>query len=555
MKSFLSKASVQSAAVAVGVVLSSAPVSASVAPALTGASDAGQSELAQALGLESEQFETFNRETGHFESIEADKARSMVFDRPGNTLIITDPGAANGQQNGQPDGLVGGSELEASSSTDTQAPAEVEVETEKPVCFVRFPGQDTCLVSSETALNLAKKVTSIALLKNPTGLMAYSAYRLLATDDPKTDVLLDAVAGQSVGAATAVSLGRSAGKAFEPDDSPSAREAIDALPFPLSDKEKNIGVAVIQGATGVLGVADAVSSPAGPVAGLVDLGVSAGASAAGKVLGIQPEIIKDPAVSINMSPTTVEDAMVGDVQVNDIFMRNTPTFVESGSVSLPGANKIFARDWGADHILMNAPTLRASLHNQGLELEPGLQYRDFIYESEMDGKMTYVGLGVLSSSEGGVYFEVESGPFLSREEARVGMNQVASEVLHSDPFNLLAKGFSPMDPGSFAGFGAINGRPVLDRETKLARERTLSNGDAEISFTSYTPAKGVEVVSSVYDKEVMQFMPPELSTQERHDALLNVPPKLQHTDLTPEWVNPIQPSVAQKGPAQSGLSM
>lgn len=555
MKSFLSKASVQSAAVAVSVALSTAPVEASVAPTLSGANDADSSELTQALSSETEQFETFNRETGQFEPIEVDKARSMVFDRPSNTLIIPDAGAENGPQ----EWLLGESqaaEMEMSPNTQTSAPTvESEAEMEKSVCFVRFPGQDTCLVSSETALNLAKRAASIALLQNPTGLMAYSAYRLLATDDPKTDVLLDVVAGQSVGAATVVSVGRSASTAFEPDDSPSAREVIDALPVPLSDKEKKIGAAIIQGASGVLGVADAVSSPAGPVAGLVDLGVSAGASTAGKVLGIQPEIIKDPGVSINMRPTTLEDAMAGDVQAEDIFIRNTPTFVESGSVSLPGTNKIFARDWSAEHILMNAPTLRTSLHNQGLDLPADLQYREFIYESEMDGNLSYVGLGVLSSSGGQVYFESETGPFQSREEARVGMNQVASEVLHSDPFNLLAKGFSPMEPDSFTGFSAINGRPVLDKETKLARERTLSNGDAEISFTSYTPAKGIEVVSSIYDKEVVQFMPPELSTQDRHDALLNVPPKLQHTDLTPEWVNPIQPTVAQKGPAQSGLSM
>ena len=67
MKSFLSKTSIQSAAVAVGVALSSAPAGASVAPGLSPGQDKEQSELMRALSSESEQFETLNRETGRFE--------------------------------------------------------------------------------------------------------------------------------------------------------------------------------------------------------------------------------------------------------------------------------------------------------------------------------------------------------------------------------------------------------------------------------------------------------------------------------------------------------
>lgn len=563
MKSFLSKTSIQSAAVAVGVALSSAPAGASVAPGLSQGQDKEQSELMRALSSESEQFETFNRETGRFESISLDDAKSLAFDEQANTLTVSKPVVSPQVATFNPPAP---NEVEESSgATVATIPEGAEPESvdpssspskpSDPICFVRFPGQDQCLVSSDTALRLAKRVTSIALLNNPTGLAAYSAYRLLATDDPKSEVLLDAVAGQGVAAATVVSIGRSAQTAFEPDDSPTTREVINAMPIPLSEREKDLGVALLNGAGVALGVSSALSSSAGPVAGLVDLGVSAGASTAGKVLGLQPEIIKDPGMTVNIIPSAFEGAITGDVGIDDLLVRNTPTFIESGSVSLPGTNKVFARDWSADHILMTAPTLKTSLHNQGLELPSDLQYRDFIYESEMDGKLSYVGLGVLSSAGGQVYFESETGPFNSREEARLGMNHAASEVMHSDPFNLLAKGFSPMEPGSFGGFASSNGRPILEKETELVRERALGNGDSEISFTSYTPAKGVEVVTSIYDKEVMQLMPPELSIQDRHKSLLNVAPKAQHTELTPDWVNPIAPSVAQKGPSQSGLSM
>lgn len=521
MKSAFSIPNMRKAAVALGVTLSGVSGLTAAAPSVADGSAPQTTALERALSAEDAEFERFDKASNSFVAISVDEARSLAFNPSQNVLSLSiEPQSTEPKEPDSP--------LEPAESSvvegDPPTPVTPDAGKKEPVCFVKFPGSSNCMVSPDIAISLAKRAISVALLKNPAGLVAFSAYRALATEDSKKDILLDTIAGQGVSAATAISIGRSAASVFEPDLDPSLNEVIGAVTEPFPDSTKSVVATSMKTGIGLMALGDAVSSKAGPVAGLVQLGMDAGAPELGRLLGVQPEVIKDSALSFNVSSASMlED--VASKDMGEMLVRNSPSFIESGSLALPGSNKVFERQWGEQDIaraMSKFATDRTGPSGFGLK---EVMLRDFIYESEVDGQKTYVGFTSLSLEGGNPLFERETGPFSDRQSAFKAMNEAASSIMQSEPFRLMADGFKPLRPSSFAGFDGEGSTPLLPEGATMVRSDPLPNGDLKISTVSKISGGATESLTSIYDKIAVDFLPKDLTEETRNLQLLKLQPK------------------------------
>lgn len=395
--------------------------------------------------------------------------------------------------------------------------------SEEPSCFIRLPHLEKCLLDSDGIISLGKKAATVLAVQNPVGLLAVSAYRFIATDDSKTEILLDAVAGQGVAAATVISLVNSTSGALKADTDVSADEILAASG--LTGPEVKQAVTVLQSGAVLAAVVEAVTSESGAMAGFVDLAIKELPGLAADELGFRPKAINDP--NVHIGNRGLESIVEGDA--SDLFTRKTPSFIEIGSFDFPGANAVYQRSWESSEMqrLADGPETKPS----EVKDYSAFHLRDFVYESKNEaGVSTYTGLTVMSSKNGDVLFEGQSGPFQSEKAVMEGMNLIATNVLKSEPAQMLAAGYMPR-VGSESLYDAAS-KFEPSPGSSYMKMRKLENGDALVTTLKVSDERKFTKTDSVYDRFIVDMNPKSMTEQMQLENLLSAKPKSQTEIVT-----------------------